>query len=298
MARTIKDMGWLPDTPDFRDYTPKTKSVATLLERTGVLRGVSRAPENLPPSVDLRQWCSTVDDQGWLGSCTANAGVGLLEYFERKAFNKFTDASRRFLYKITRNMMGVTGDTGAFPRNTMEAMTLVGVPPEWYWPYTDQSPDFDIEPPGWVYSIAERFEAVQYYSLSAACVPGDMLLQDVKTWLAGGLPLMFGFPVFHRVLVQSKTNGGRFPFPCADTDFFVGGHAIDVVGYDDDLKIANIDCGLETRGALLIRNSWGTEWGELGYGWLPYEYVVQGMTDDWWTLIQGSWVNTDAFGFG
>jgi len=257
MSGTVRGMGWIPDTPDLRDYTPQTKSIATLLERTDVLK----APKKPPTSIDLRRWCSTVDDQGQLGSCTANAGVGLLEYFERKAFNKFTDASRRFLYKATRNIMGLVGDTGAMPRSTMEAMTLVGVPPERYWPYTDKSPDFDVEPPGWVYSVADRFEALQYYSLSSTCVPGDRLLEMIKTSLAAGLPLMFGFAVYHRVMVQSYTNGGRFPFPCADTDFIAGGHAIDAVGYDDDLKITNVDCGLETTGALLIKNSWGTEWG-------------------------------------
>jgi C1A family cysteine protease len=69
-----------------------------------------------PASVDLRAWCSPIEDQGNLGSCTANAGVGLLEYYERRAFGKHLDGSRLFLYKASRNLLGWTGDTGAYLR--------------------------------------------------------------------------------------------------------------------------------------------------------------------------------------
>lgn len=64
-----------------------------------------------------------------------NAGVGVFEYFERRAFGEHIDASRLFLYKVTRNLMQESGDTGAYIRTTMGAITLFGVPPERYWPY-------------------------------------------------------------------------------------------------------------------------------------------------------------------
>ncbi|MDI7259756.1 MAG: cysteine protease, partial [Thermodesulfobacteriota bacterium] len=95
-------MGWIPDYPDFRDYTEKTEEVKSVLEPTGVLKA-----KKLPVSIDLREHCSPVEDQGGLGSCTAHAGVGIIEYCERKSFGRHIDASRLFLYKVTRNLMKV-----------------------------------------------------------------------------------------------------------------------------------------------------------------------------------------------
>ena len=84
--------------------------------------------ESLPSKKDLRKWCSPVEDQKSLGSCTANAGVGMIEYFEKRATGKYIDASRLFLYMVTRNLLNFKGDTGAFLRSAMGAITLFGGP--------------------------------------------------------------------------------------------------------------------------------------------------------------------------
>ena len=281
-------MGWLPDYPDFRDYTPEHRIIESMLKKAKVEES---AKVNLPASVDLREWCPPIENQGELGSCTANAGVGIVEYFEKRVFGKYIDASRLFLYKATRNMLHWTGDTGAFLRTTMGALVLFGVPPEEYWPYVIA--DFDKEPPAFCYAFAQNYQAISYYRLDPPGISKDILLSRIKTYLAAGLPSMFGFTVYTSISQAATT--GKMPYPTPG-EKIVGGHAIVAVGYDDKMKIKNTNPQtVETTGALLIRNSWGTEWGNKGYGWLPYRYVLEELAIDWWSLIKNEWVDTGVF---
>lgn len=167
-------MGWLPDYPDFRDYTEEHEDVSKIITATGVTKKAA----SLPSSADLRAWCSPVEDQGSLGSCTANAGVGMVEYYEKRAFGRYIDASRLFLYKATRNLLHWTGDTGAFLRSTMGALVLFGVPPEEYWPY--KIAEFDKEPTAFCYAFAQNYQAIKYYRHDPPATPKDLLLKSYK----------------------------------------------------------------------------------------------------------------------
>lgn len=164
----ILGMGWLPDYPDFRDYNLKHPEVEPMLRLTGVVK----AKKNIPASVDLRPWCSPVENQGAIGSCTAHAGVGVVEYYERRAFGKHIDASRLFLYKTTRNLLHWSGDTGAFLRTTMGGLVLFGVPPEEYWPYPIEG--FDKEPSAFCYAFAQNYQSIKYFRLDLEGEPQRM----------------------------------------------------------------------------------------------------------------------------
>lgn len=280
-------MGWLPDFPDFRDYTITHPHVAPLLAKVHIEKPLT---VGLVSAVDLRQFCSPIEDQGQIGSCTAHAAIGMLEYFERRAFGKHLDASRLFLYKVTRNLMQETGDTGAYLRTVMGALALFGVPQEEYYPYITSQ--FDQEPTAFCYALAQNYQAIDYYRLDPAGTDPTTLLQRVKTNLAAGLPSMFGFTVYDSIRQASRT--GKIPFPSSG-DRVVGGHAVLAVGYDDSIRIPVGNSTRETTGALIIRNSWSSSWGDRGYGYMPYDYLLRGLAEDFWSLIKAEWIDTGNF---
>ncbi len=286
--------GWLPPLPDMRDYTEAEPKIAKMVKKLGLPKS-KKEIEELPSTVDLRQWCSPVENQKSIGSCTAHAAVGIVEYFQRRAYNKHLEGSRLFVYKVTRNLMRVAGDTGAWLRNTMGALVLCGVPEEKYWPYTDAMPDFDEEPPSFVYAVADNYEVLRFFCHDplGANISGKTVLETVKKYLAAGIPSMFGFWGFPS-FTSTDVKGG-IPYPCPD-ERAQWGHAIVAVGYDDGKKIKNTRCNKTTSGALLIRNSWGTDWGDRGYGWLPYDYVADKLAMDFWSLLSMEWIDTKQFG--
>jgi C1A family cysteine protease len=287
--------GWLPPMVDPRDYTADHPKISK--EMNELRRRASKTLQASTTKVDLRPWCSPIEDQRQLGSCTAHAAVGIVEYYERRAKGRHLDGSRLFVYKTTRDLLQVTGDTGAWLRNVMGALALCGVPDERYWPYTDASPDFDREPPQFVYAVADNFEALKYFAHDPLSKdrPRKEVLESVKQYIKAGVPSMFGFWGFPSF--DSGDKPGSIPLPTSnelkgDPSW---GHAVAAVGYDDEFRITNTADGRTTTGALLIRNSWGPAWGQQGYGWMSYEYVVAGVAMDFWSLLKMEYVDTDQF---
>jgi C1A family cysteine protease len=287
----IRGTGWLPPMPDMRDYTDEHAEVQPLVNK--MKNRLQRAMDQQDgTAVDLRPWCSPVEDQGGLGSCTAHAAMGIVEYFQKKAFGKHLNGSRLFLYKTTRNLAGVKGDTGAWLRNAMGAMVLCGIPEEKYWPYVEA--DFDKEPSSFVYAVADNFETIRYFCHDpmGRNIAAPKVLGSIRKYLREGISSRFGFYGFPSFEQSEKT--GRIPYPGPD-EKAQWGHAVAAFGYDDQMKITNSNGKITTKGALLIRNSWGTGWGEKGYGWLPYEYVLNTLASDFWSLLSMQWIDTESF---
>jgi len=260
----LQGTGWRKQELDERDYTIDHPRVRHLF---GLLKSVS-----LPSSVDLRYLCPPVEDQGDLGSCTAHSAIGAMELLERKIYNTHTDLSRLFTYYVSRVLEGtVDYDSGATIRNSVKSLVKYGTPRESIWPYNIGN--YKVNPSTDCYTEASTLQAVTYVALYS--------LDDIKTALYGGLPVDFGFNVYDSIY---DTDLGVIPYP-TPTEDLLGGHAVLAVGYDDDKVITNHRNGSTTTGALLIRNSWGTTWGEYGYGWLPYQYVEDGLADDFWCIL-------------
>ena len=160
---TFLSAGWLPPLPDMRDYSEDHPNVVGLVEKLEIDNDANK----LPRKVDLRQWCTPVEDQLDLGSCTANAAVGMLEYFQNRAHGVHIEGSRLFVYKTTRKLMQAQGDSGCWLRSAMGALVLFGVPDEKYFPYTlngkTVNPDWDSEPDSFLYAMAKCYATINYF---------------------------------------------------------------------------------------------------------------------------------------
>jgi len=189
-----------------QDSKPEPEGFAPC--HVGKGRGADKAKVKPSASVDFRKWCSPVEDQESLGSCTAHAGVGLMEYHERKAFGKHIDASRLFLYKTTRNLIQMKRDTEAYLRSTMQAMVLFGVPLEEYWPYDIKK--FDKEASAFCNSFAQNYQTLQCIRLDPKGITKDLVLKQIN----GNLTAKILDVRIHSVIPSPRqTMTARFPSP-------------------------------------------------------------------------------------
>lgn len=245
----IQWYGWTPDLPDQRD-----------------LLYAAPAPfqKAIPPKVDLRPGCPAVYDQGQLGSCTANAIAGAIEFDQKKANQTEFTPSRLFIYFNERTIEHtVASDAGAQIRDGIKSVASVGVPPETDWPYDITK--FAQQPPAQAFTDAKQHLVVLYQRLIQE-------LGTLKGCLASGYPFVFGFTCYESFESDEVAKSGILPMP-ASGEQTVGGHAVVCVGYDD------------TAQQFIIRNSWGSDWGQAGYFMMPYAYLTNHrLASDLWTI--------------
>jgi hypothetical protein len=207
----------------------------------------------VPERVDLREHCTAVEDQGQIGSCTANAAVGALEYHYKRRDGRAADLSRMFVYYNTRRMRGqLWDDCGAQIREAMASIMAFGACREEIWPYNPAL--FAQEPPREAYNDAWARDALQY-----ARVDGT---KGAVGALARGLPVVFGCGIPQRCYQEAERTGVMPELNPGELDQAqAGGHSMLIVGYDNNRRM------------FLVRNSWGESWGERGYVWIPYSVL-------------------------
>lgn len=220
----------------------------------------------LPRSVDLRSKMSPIVDQGQLGSCTSNAMVsGMREYYLLLYGAALVRLSRLDHYYHERLLEGtVSEDSGAQIRDGMKVLADIGVCPEDIWPYIIAN--FTDAPSAEAEAASAQYKISSYHRVTS--------LNDLKAALADGHPVVIGIAIYESFESFDVEMSGIVPIPNPKKEQMLGGHAVLVVGYDDDKNV------------VIVRNSWGDQWGDHGYCTLPYAYISNpNLTWDMWVGI-------------
>lgn len=251
---TARTYGWRPDVPDHRDRVHRPTYDAAAL----------------PAHVDLSPQMPEPYDQGSLGSCTAHAIGGAIAYergLPRGANGLDIDWFRPsflFIYYCERALEGTTSqDAGAYIRDGAKVTAQQGIPPALTWPYKPEL--FAHRPHKRAYREALNTRVTSYMRVA-------QFASDLRAVLAAGDTIVFGFSVYESFESNEVARTGIVPMP-KPHESMLGGHAVLLVGYDNMTKLFK------------VRNSWGSDWGDGGYFWMPYDYVCDpDLADDFWTL--------------
>jgi len=223
--------------------------------------------DNLPPILDLRRFMTKIESQGGVGSCTANAVSGAYEYLVKRYNGASYDVSRLFIYYNARLIGGKPiADNGSAIRHAIESLKVYGACSETTYPYLPEL--VNHKPPQHAYD-----EAASFLIQSVEKIEIDLM--KWKSVLASGFPIIFALRLYdsfdkHRikglVTMPSKNEKGRNN----RTEHAL--HAMLCVGYSDRDRL------------FIVRNSWGNNWGDEGYCYIPYDYLINGeynLGDNW-----------------
>ena len=243
--------GWHPDPPDFRDLPYMA------------IRPMQFAPIELPEEVDLRIHCPPVYNQLSIGSCVAQSVVAAYE-MELLKDTTLDDVSlsKLFVYYNARMLEGTVNiDAGAHIRDGVKVVAEYGACQEMYHPYVVSK--FKEKPSDPAYLEALNHKAIIYAAVGRET-------SEICLALADGFPVIFGFTVYESFENGNVRHTGIMTMPKAG-ERAVGGHAVLAVGYNRQKQL------------FLVRNSWGAEWGQNGYFWMPFSYA-QRLARDYWII--------------
>jgi C1A family cysteine protease len=158
-------------------------------------------------------------------------------------------------------------------RDGMKVVSRYGAPPESSWPYEESR--FKERPPDPSMRLGQDTQVLRYLRCSRD-------LDEIKRCLYAGFPVVMGFTVYGSFESREVASSGLMPMPDR-SEYVLGGHCVVWTGWDDDKRMPNTG----ELGALEVRNSWGTDWGDQGHFWMPYAYSQErGLSSDFWTVRQ------------
>ena len=218
---------------------------------------------SLPSIVDLRPKMPPVYNQLACGSCSSQSLGAAYEFASGNTFSP----SRLFIYYCERYIEHtVSTDSGAMIHDGIRTLQTYGVCPETLWPY--DIPKFAVKPPTSCYQAALKHKAVTVHNIKQD-------ITSMKTALANGFPIVVGIQVYASFESDEVAKTGMVPLPDVNNEEALGGHAILVSGYDDKKRV------------WIMRNSWGADWGDKGYFYLPYEYLLDSsLSSDLWNITK------------
>lgn len=271
---TVKLGAWRPDATQplsagpVDDHLFENKNAA-MVDLAGA--GVSDPAVETNGVLDLRKWCSPIENQAQAGSCVGNSVVGGLEFLQIRNGLPYTDLSRLFVYYNSRLMHGDQDkDEGTYIRIAMGTLSSLGTCSEKKWPY-DLNNLF-IRPSWGSYREAYPHKISSYYRITET--RGQALVDAIKRALQAQHPVVFGMLVDDDYI--NVGSDGMIAMP-KKTRNDAGGHAQLIVGYDDNQR------------RWIVRNSWGTNWGDRGYAYVPYDYLDASDANDFWVpFISGT----------
>ncbi|MEO1272636.1 MAG: C1 family peptidase, partial [Myxococcota bacterium] len=207
----------------------------------------------LPQKVDLRTYMTPIENQKHTSSCVANAVAGAYEYLMARTHGQSYDVSRLFIYYNGRSLLGIEDrDDGTSIAAAIDSLRQYGACSEETWPFRED--EVNTEPDEEAYD-----EAAQFLIEDVARVPTE--LEAWKSCLAEGYPIIFGIRLYRSF---DNLRRGVVPVP-SDNEASReshGGHAMLCVGYSEPDQM------------FIVRNSWGSGWGEQGYCYIPYTYLL------------------------
>lgn len=234
--------------------------------RDHVYEPPARFTRHLPQTVDLRPHMPPVYNQRHLNSCSANAIAAALWFNERhrQGNARYPSPSRLFIYFNERAIDGILTQNGPVSlRSGYKTVNRDGVCSERLWPYDVRR--FRRNPTARCRKAASEHRAVRYMRLHSN-------LTDMRACLANHQPFTFGFSVHETFKSRLVKQTGVVPLP-SHLDKRLGGHAMLVVGYFEDSR------------HFIARNSWGSSWGDRGYCYVPYHYLLDpDLAWDFWTV--------------